>query len=223
MDTHPYHNYLFFNLANEFYQLSSGDQAAAKAAFEGCLNQQEHLIITAYLTRGFKPDAVFMIWCRGQDPADVQRLLGQIARTRFGRWIKLTHTYFGIVRPSQYSGRTGRPEQIIQNYDDRLPYFIVYPFTKTHDWHQLELGDRKKIMYEHMNLGLTFPDIRQCLLYSYGVDDNEFVVSYETASLEQFQDLVMKLRATAGRPYTRSDTPIFTCIYRPLPQMLGAI
>ena len=54
--------------------------------------------------------------------------------------------------------------------------------------------------------------IDQLLLYSYGVDDHEFVVSYETDSLQEFQTLVMELRGTEGRRYTLSDTPMFTCV-----------
>jgi chlorite dismutase len=223
MDSHPYHNYLFFELSNDFYQLSLADQAKAKTALANLLAAETDLIITPYLTRGYKPDSTFMLWCRSQDPAYVQALLGRLYRTTLGRYLRLTATYFGIVRPSQYSGRTGKPEQIIQNHDDRLPYFILYPFTKTHAWHQLVLDDRKKVMYEHMNLGVTFPAIRQCLLYAYGLDDHEFVVSYETASLEEFQDLVIKLRATAGRPYTQADTPIYTCLYYPAAQLMEAL
>ncbi|MDB5178266.1 MAG: Chlorite dismutase [Patescibacteria group bacterium] len=223
MDTHPYHNYLFFDLGSEFYQLSAGEQAEAKAAFSQQLDQEKRLIVTPYLTRGYKPDTTFMLWSRSQDPAHIQELLGRLLRTQLGHYLKLTHTFFGIVRPSVYSGRTGKPEQVIQNHKDRLPYFILYPFTKTHEWHQLELEKRKKVMYEHMNIGVGFPNIRQCLLYSYGLDDNEFLVSYETASLEEFQDLVIKLRPTAGRPYTLRDTPIFTCLYHSLPDLMEAL
>lgn len=223
MDAYIYHNYLFFDLNLEFYQLPADEQLKLKSTFSKKLLEEKRIHSTPYLTRGYKPDTTFMLWCRSQNPAHLQELLGSLYRTRLGRWLKLTHTYFGIVRPSQYSGRTGKPEQVMQNYKDRLPYFILYPFTKTHTWHQLELSERKKIMYEHMNIGVTFPSIRQCLLYSYGVDDYEFLVSYETSSLETFQELVIKLRTTAGRPYTLRDTPIYTCLYHPLADLVKAL
>jgi chlorite dismutase len=223
MDTHPYHNYLFFDLTPEFYQQSAVEQTKAKAEFTKTLKAEKATIVTPYLTRGYKPDTVFMLWCRSQNPAQIQSLVGKIQHSQLGRWLKLSHTYFGIVRASQYSGRTGNPEQVIQNHDERLPYFVLYPFTKTHDWHQLKLEQRKEVMYEHMNLGLGFGEIRQCLLYSYGVDDYEFVVSYESPTLEMFQDLVIKLRQTAGRPYTLVDTPIYTCIYHPLDRLMEVL
>ena len=87
------------------------------------------------------------------------------------------------MRNSEYSGRTGKPEQVMQNYEDRLPYFILYPFTKTHEWHALDAESRRSIMGQHIKVGIGHPDIRQCLLYSYGVDDQEFIVSYETKTI----------------------------------------
>jgi len=42
------------------------------------------------------------------------------------------------------------------------------------------------------------------------------VVAYEAEDLLEFQSLVMELRGTDGREYTLSDTPIYTCVHRPL-------
>lgn len=63
-------------------------------------------------------------------------------------------------------------------------------------------------------IGIKHVSIRQCLLYAYGVDNHEFIVSYETPTLPEFQDLVMELRGTEGRKYTANDLPIYTCIYK---------
>jgi chlorite dismutase len=48
--------------------------------------------------------------------------------------------------------------------------------------------------------------------YSFGLDDQEFMVSFETDSPSDFLDLVMALRGTEASSYTLSDTPIFTCV-----------
>lgn len=215
MDNHPYHNYLFFKLENGFYVLSATKRKEAKKEFQKLiLKKHEGLIITTYATLGFRPDAMFMLWCRSKDPAGVQSLLHAVAHTKLGQHLSLSHTYFGIVRNSEYSGRQGKPEQVIQNYEDRLPYFILYPFTKTWEWHAMDFEKRKSMMGEHVKVGLGYHAIRQCLLYSYGVDDYEFLVSYETKSLEEFQNLVIAMRRTTGRRYTLVDTPTYTCIYK---------
>jgi chlorite dismutase len=65
--------------------------------------------------------------------------------------------------------------------------------------------------------------VQQLLAYSFGVDDQEFIVAYETDDLTAFQDLVQALRATEGRKYTVRDTPILVGIHRPLPEVLGLL
>jgi chlorite dismutase len=220
-DTHPYHHYLFFQMKPEFYQLSQAQQDKTKQTLSNTIRNASELIIAPYTTLGFKTGTIFMLWCRAQNPSAVQDLLQTIQHTQAGAYLELTHTYFGIVRASQYSGRTGKPEQIMQNFTDRLPYFVLYPFTKTPEWYLLDFENRRSMMGQHIKIGVGHPDIRQCLLYSYGLADYEFVVSYETPSLEQFQDLVMELRKTMGRTYTLSDTPIFTCLHKPLDQLLA--
>lgn len=220
MDSHPYHHYLFFSVANGFYQLDSGRQKEAKVEFKEFLTSADGIIITGYVTLGLKAGTAFMLWCRAKDPAAVPDMLRNLLRTKLGGHLAIAHSYFGIVRNSEYSGRTGKPEQVMQNYDDRMPYFVLYPFTKTHEWHALDAENRRSIMGQHIKIGVGHPDIRQCLLYSYGVDDQEFVVSYEMKTLEEFQDLVIEMRRTLGRKYTLLDTPTFTCLYKPLPELV---
>ena len=79
------------------------------------------------------------------------------------------------------------------------------------------------MMNEHIKVGRSFPAIRQVLLYSTGLADQEFIVGYETRNLDLFQDLVTALRHTEGRRYTLSDTPIFTCIHRSLDDTLALL
>jgi len=219
-ETHPYHHYLFFNVQPEFYRLPAPGQTKLKHEFKNQLEGLNDILITPYATLGLKGGTTFMLWCRSPRPETVTTMLPGLLRTGLGACLTLVQTYFGLVRPSQYSGRTGKPEQVIQNYAERLPYFILYPFTKTHSWHQLAPENRRSIMGQHIKTGLSHPDIRQCLLYSYGLDDQEFLVSYETSTLEEFQDLVIEMRALIGRPYTLSDTPIYTCLYKPLSELV---
>jgi chlorite dismutase len=77
------------------------------------------------------------------------------------------------------------------------------------------------MMNEHIRVGHEFPSVRQLLVYSTGLDDQEFIVAYETDDLAAFQSLVIALRSTEARRYTLSDTPIFTCIHRPVQETLA--
>ena len=70
-------------------------------------------------------------------------------------------------------------------------------------------------MNEHIRIGHQYPQISQLLLYSTGLQDQEFIVAYETDDLPAFSALVSELRTSDARPYTLSDTPIYTAVHHP--------
>src|SRR5438270_117323 len=58
---------------------------------------------------------------------------------------------------------------------------------------------------------------------SFGLDDQEFVVAFETDNPADFLDLVQKLRTTESSAYTLRDTPTFSCISCSVERALGAL
>jgi chlorite dismutase len=76
-------------------------------------------------------------------------------------------------------------------------------------------------MNEHIKLGKQYPEIKQLLLYSFGLQDQEFVVAYETEDLAKFSDLVRELRGTEARRHTLLDTPIITGVHRTPEEFVG--
>ena len=82
---------------------------------------------------------------------------------------------------------------------------------------------RQGMMNELMRVGPTYADVSQVLLYATSLDDQEFVVAYETDDLARFQSLVIDLGATEARRYTLRDTPIVTGVHRPLREALALI
>jgi len=169
-----------------------------------------------YTTYPTKADSDFMIWSAiaADDPAAPAQFFTRYAELVEG-WdaVRPDLTLWGMTRPSMYS--RGKSEQDMDPMDGpRAPYLIVYPFSKTKDWYLMSMDARQGQMNEHIKLGKQFFDIKQLLLYSFGLQDQEFVVSYETEDLGRFSELVQALRATEARRHTLSDTPIITGIYR---------
>ena len=78
-------------------------------------------------------------------------------------------------------------------------------------------------MDAHIRVGNEFPTVKLNTTYSYGLDDQEFVLAFETDEPKDFLDLVMKLRETESSKYTLRDTPIFTCIQMPMEQILDQL
>jgi len=91
-------------------------------------------------------------------------------------------------------------------------YLFVYPFVKTRDWYKLPKEQRQEMMTEHFAIGHKYPTVRINTTYSYGLDDQEFILAFETDHPSDFLDLVMDLRESKASSYTLRDTPIFTCV-----------
>jgi len=134
--------------------------------------------------------------------------------------LELTDTLWGFTKPSVYT-KTRSTQEIDPFATSRHPYLVVYPFVKTIDWYLMSREARQGMMNEHIKLGKEYPDITQLLLYSVGLQDQEFVVVYETEDLTLFSDLVYRLRDTEVRRFTERDTPLYTAIYHPAAETLA--
>jgi chlorite dismutase len=205
------HNYIFFTIRPEFHQLSKAIREASKKAFLQVLKREKNVISTTYSTLGLKANTSILIWFQEDAIEHIQDFLNELMHTDLGTYLQITYTLFGMTRQTQYSHASATPLDTTRKGGK---YLIIYPFTKTYSWYELPLEDRKELMKGHISIGKKYPQITQLLLYSYGVDDSEFIVSYEVDNLSEFQSLVMELRSDKVRAYTLKDTPIFTCIYK---------
>ena len=202
------HSFLFFDVAETLHVLPKAKRSVYKSAFAKYIRSVSEVAVDSYGTLGFKAGTRFMFHVRGNDALALQKFTRDLLHTELGAHLRIAHALFGIRRASPYN-----PKDRVS--DEPLPqrrYLIVYPFTKTIQWHLLPHEERAQIMKDHVAVGKKYSEgISQLLLYSYGLDDQEFIVSYATDSLADFQTLVMELRRTEARRYTERDTPIFLC------------
>ena len=136
------------------------------------------------------------------------------ASSPYRAFVEQKLSLWGLTRPSQYSKARSRQE-IDPFNPQRKAYLVVYPFVKTTDWYLLGRETRQGVMNEHIRIGKQYEEISQLLLYSTGLQNQEFVVIYEMDDLTRFSELVTELRSTDGRPYTLRDTPLHTTIHHP--------
>jgi len=141
---------------------------------------------------------------------------------KFNNTVELKEIFWGFTKPSIYT-KGQSPQEINPFTDNRKNYFIVYPFVKTSDWYLLSFEERKEMMYEHIRIGKKYQEVLQLLVYSFGLNDSEFVVAYETDDLMKFEELVEELRGSKARIYTKRDTPIVTGIYIKKEDILNVI
>ena len=105
----------------------------------------------------------------------------------------------------------------------RGKYLFVYPFVKTREWYALPADERWRIMQDHIQVGREYPSVDNHTTYSFGLDDQEFVVAFDTDDAGAFLDLVQRLRTTEASAYTLRDTPSFTCIATSVERALSAL
>ena len=177
-----------------------------------------------YSTIGIETETVLLLWSLGPSLEAIEELAAGVLRSGLGSWMQVRQSFLGVIRPSQYVKRPTEQEQSMF-MGARSRYLVVYPFTKSTEWYLLAQDERQKVMNEHMKVGHAYRQVRQLLAYSFGVDDMDFLVAYETDDLEAFGDLVRELRGTESRRSTVRDTPIITAVHRPfdeIARMLGA-
>jgi chlorite dismutase len=174
---------------------------------------------------GLRSDCDFMLWQATYTIEDLQGLSSRIRRSLMGPYLREAHAFLSMTKRSVYVGKNARgthdPRLVITPEDKK--YLFVYPFVKTRAWYALPLEDRKRMMNEHIRVGVTYPSVRLNTTYSFGLDDQEFVVAFETNVISDFLDLVQELRETEASAYTLRDTPTFTCVAQPLSEILEAI
>lgn len=185
----------------------------------------ERTLVRSYGLYGLRSGCDFMLWQAAYQIEDLQGLSSSIRRSLMGPYMRETQAMLSMTKRSIYVGRNARgahdPRLVISPEDKK--YLFVYPFVKTRAWYALPLEDRKRMMHEHIRVGLTYPSVKLNTTYSYGLDDQEFVVAFETDEVSDFLDLVQELRETEASAYTLRDTPMYTCVAQPLNEILAAI
>ena len=183
---------------------------------------EQRLMQHAYSTIGLRAEGDLLLWRMAESIEAVEETAADLLSAGIGQWMTPAISMIGLTRPSQYVKRPTTQEQSLFT-GERSAYLVVYPFTKSTEWYLTSAEERQEVMKGHMRIGHQYPQIRQLLAYSFGLDDQEFIVAYETDDLVAFQDLVRDLRATESRRSTVRDTPIITGIHRPLGGILGML
>lgn len=200
-------------------RLGGAQRAASAAAFAEVLASRTDVVTATYELIGRRAAADILVWRLAPSVDALDEEAARLLRTGVGRWLSVRDSFLGRIGESQYVARPTSQEQSTFA-GDRARYLIVYPFTKSVEWYLLPREVRQGSMNEHMRVGRGFPQVRQLLAYSFGLDDHDFLVAYETDDLPAFSDLIRELRATDARRSTVRDRPVLLGVHRPMPEIL---
>ncbi len=220
-----YINYVFFKLDPVWRRLPDEERERGKVEFLQAVEEHRgQILLRSFSLMGLRADADFMLWRISYDLEDFERMQSALLKTGLGKYLSVTYSYFAISRRSIY---VGEHTPGFENKRYIIPgegeYLFVYPFVKTREWYRLPREERQRMMNEHMKIGRKHYPIKNNTAYCFGVDDYEFILSFEAESPEKFQDLMMELRGSEASAYTELDTPIFTCRRKPLQEILNSL
>ena len=210
----------FFKVTLEWRRLSLEQREHSKSQFAEVVAEfSDRITLASYSLVGTRADVDFMLWKVSPTLEAVNQLLAQLNRTELGGYLDMSHSFLSMTRRSPYVDQHQHEGQEGDTATMRImgrKYLIVYPFLKTHEWYQQSMEERQRMMKEHFVIGHRYPEVKISTAYSFGLDDQEFVLGFETDEPARFLDLVEELRSSEARPYTLRDTPIFTCVNKPL-------
>lgn len=216
LEQREYSRWAVYRFAESWRALDASSRARALDELAGALEEKVAPWQLCYSLVGLRADADFAVWLKTMDgTAPLQAFEKRLRATAAGDHLVLAHNFISMTKPSPYARREVDEErEKLRAYPEGAPYVFVYPMVKTRAWYALPADERGKLMREHVAVGQKYPKIRINTSYSYGIDDQEFLVAFEGDDPAEFLDLVQELRYTRASEYTLRDTPMFTCVLR---------
>ena len=226
-DRRQYVNFGFYKVDPAWRRLAEEDRKRGKCQFIDVVKSYDQDVITiAYSLVGIRGDCDLMLWRIGYNLLKFQEMMAKLLATDLGKYLLTPYSYLSMTKRSVYvdkhthEGQEGTRLKLIPG---QFRYLFVYPFVKSKPWYKLTKHARQGMMDEHIEIGHRYPTVRLNTTYSFGLDDQEFVVAFESDKPEHFVDLVMELRHSEATSYTVRDTPTFTCVHRELEEVLDLL
>jgi chlorite dismutase len=175
--------------------------------------------LRAYSTIGTRGDVDLVLLTQSPNLNDIHTFHVVLGQSGLAKWATTPHSFLSMTKRSPYSEEQARPEICTTG----RRYLFLYPMVKQRRWYGLPPEERGRIMKSHIEVGRRYPEITINTTYSYGIDDQEFVVCFEGDDPGEFLDLVNELRPTESSEYTERETPIFTCVAMSVRKALDAL
>ena len=216
-----YVKFTFLKLDPAWRRREAEERSRDKREFAAACNEfAEDHFLRAYSLVGTRGDSDLMIRASAPRLEPIHELHVLLNQSGLMRYAEIPHSYLAMTKESPYSDEPDKP---LEPRPRSSKYLIVYPMWKKREWYRLPAGERMRVMQDHIAVARRFTGIETNTAYSFGLDDQEFVVAFDTDDPAEFLDLVQELRATESSAYTASETPIFTCISASVERALDAL
>jgi chlorite dismutase len=211
--------YTFLKLDPAWRRLDEERRAEDKRELmAACEDFADGHLLQAFSLVGTRGDTELMLLAEAENLERIHEFHVVLAQSGLMKWAEIPYSFLGMRKSSEYSEDERAVPRAFKG-----KYVFVYPFVKSREWYALAAEERWRIMQGHILLGREYPTVDNHTSYSFGLDDQEFVVAFDTDDVGTFLDLVQRLRSTEASRYTVRDTPSFTCIRMSLERALNAL
>lgn len=189
-----------FKIDDDWWKLDKAAREAGAAPVKAVFQKHaDKLAADTYLLRGLSDGADFMIRLHAAEIGHNQELLLDLLATPFGRYLKNTAVLNGITKPANYVPRFSDELKAglkVPLEPGAKPYAIVIPIRKDAEWWLLDQQARTMLMQEHTQASLPYlKTVKRKLYHSSGLDDFDFITYFETARLDDFNNLIIALES----------------------------
>jgi chlorite dismutase len=214
-------NFSFFKVDPKWRWLNEIGKDEAAKEFANLIEVANTKIkVRVYSTLGLREDADIMLWMISDSIEKTQVMTSKVYSTVLGKYLTQSYVFLSAARPSVYSSKLTPG---FMTDAQPMKYCIVYPFVKSREWYLLPFEERKKMMDEHIKIGKKFPQVRLNTTSSFGLDDQDFMLAFETEELMAFQELIMQLRETKVSRHVVRDTPMIVCVYKGVEDIIKSL
>ena len=205
----------FYRVRDEVRERSEAERRALAVELERLIGSSADRMLTrAYTTVGTRADVDFVLWQVHDELAPIEDWHAELLGSPLAAALERPHSYLSMTMRSVYTNELhagAEKRERLREDGGVADYLFVYPMVKTRAWYELPADERQRIMGEHIRIGHAYHEIQINTTYSYGLDDQEFVVAFEGNDPGLFLALVRELRDSEASSYTERDTPMFTC------------
>ncbi len=213
--------YTFLKVDPAWRRLDDAERAQHKRELlAACEDFASERLLRAFSLVGTRGDADMMLLTQATNLERIHEFHVVLAQSGLMKWASIPYSYLAMTKESVYSDER---QPLAPREGSERKYLIVYPMWKKREWYGLPAEERMRIMRGHIETGRRYGGIDINTAYSFGLDDQEFVVSFDADDPGEFLDLVQELRGTESSAYTESETPIFTCVSASVERALNAL
>jgi chlorite dismutase len=222
-----YGTFAVFKVDETWWKLDKAARNFAAVEVKGIFQKHaEWVAPDTYLLRGLMEKADFLVRAHSTEMLHNQNFLVDLMGTRLGKYLVNMYTFNGITKPLNYV--PGFPEDLQKVVKTTAPdpgpkpYVIVVPVRKDAEWWLTSQENRNAMMKEHTEATVAYlKTVKRKLYHASGLDDLDFITYFETAKLDDFNNLIIALeRVRENRHNKQFGSPTILGTIRTLEEIL---